>query len=92
MYIDQTPDFKNPLDNWKLTESLNTQEKEVLSLIGQGFLNEIIGKKLFISKRTVENRISRILGKLRVDHDKQSTRIMMLLASQAKNLHSPSET
>jgi len=44
-------------------ETLTERELEVLQLICQGFSNQEIGEKLFISKRTVDKHRSNILDK-----------------------------
>ncbi|MCK4662496.1 MAG: response regulator transcription factor [Bacteroidales bacterium] len=53
-----------PLDSDSDTSfSLSERELEVLSLICQGFSNQEIGDKLFISKRTVDKHRSNLLSK-----------------------------
>jgi len=46
---------------------LTEREVEVLSLLGQGLDNASIAKSLSITKRTVQNHISNIYGKLDLD-------------------------
>lgn len=45
---------------------LTPREKEILVLITQGFINEKIGEKLFISPLTVRNHIKNIYEKMQV--------------------------
>lgn len=45
---------------------LSEIERQVLELIAQEQTNEKIAKKLFISRRTVENHVSSICNKLNV--------------------------
>jgi DNA-binding NarL/FixJ family response regulator len=44
--------------------ALTRRELEVVGLIGEGMKNDAIGKRLFISKATVRNHLTSILGKL----------------------------
>ncbi|GGK22156.1 DNA-binding response regulator [Streptomyces camponoticapitis] len=46
---------------------LTTREREILDLIGEGLTNAGIGKRLFLSEKTVKNNISRLLAKLGVE-------------------------
>ncbi len=46
------------------TEPLTPREREVLRLLALGLSNDEIGEKLFITKRTVQNHVSAIYGKL----------------------------
>ena len=45
---------------------LTNRERDILRLIGQGCTSKEIGRKLFLSPKTVENYRARILGKLQV--------------------------
>ncbi|MEE1803510.1 response regulator transcription factor [Streptomyces sp. JV176] len=45
---------------------LSPREREILVLIGEGLTNQEIGKRLFLSEKTVKNHISRLLAKLGV--------------------------
>jgi len=51
-----------PLPFPELTE----REREVLSLIAQGYTNEAVAEKLVLSPKTVRNHVSSILSKLQV--------------------------
>nr|WTB31024.1 response regulator transcription factor [Streptomyces sp. NBC_00830] len=46
---------------------LSPREKDVLILIGEGLTNSQIGKRLYLSEKTVKNHISRLLAKLGVE-------------------------
>ncbi len=48
-------------------DNLTGREIEILSLLGEGFDNTAIAEKLTITKRTVQNHISNIYGKLGVE-------------------------
>jgi len=47
--------------------TLTPREREILELIGEGLTNRQIGKRLFLSEKTVKNHISRMLAKLGVE-------------------------
>jgi DNA-binding CsgD family transcriptional regulator len=64
---------RRPSKGW---ESLTPTEIEVVLLVTQGLTNVEIGRRLFISRRTVETHLSHIFGKLGV-----SSRVQ--LAAQA---------
>ncbi|MEV3860657.1 response regulator transcription factor [Streptomyces sp. NPDC050095] len=49
-----------------LLRSLSERENSILKLIGEGFTNREIGKRLYLSEKTVKNHISRIFAKLGV--------------------------
>lgn len=46
---------------------LSEREREILVLIGEGLTNRQIGKRLYLSEKTVKNHISRLLSKLGVE-------------------------
>ncbi|MFD5949177.1 response regulator [Streptomyces collinus] len=58
--------------------SLSPREREILVLVGDGLTNREIGKKLYLSEKTVKNHISRLLAKLGVQRRVQAA----VLASQ----------
>ena len=53
-------------DRVELAYPLTERELEVLQLMTQGFSNQEIAEKLFISRGTVKNHVSNLLGKLDV--------------------------
>ncbi|MFJ9007808.1 response regulator [Streptomyces canus] len=52
--------------------ALSPREREVLALIGDGLTNREIGKRLYLSEKTVKNHISRLLSKLGVQRRVQA--------------------
>ncbi|MFF8309974.1 response regulator [Streptomyces lydicus] len=46
---------------------LSPREREIVGLIGEGLTNRQIGKRLYLSEKTVKNHISRLLAKLGVE-------------------------
>ncbi|MEV7085487.1 response regulator transcription factor [Streptomyces sp. NPDC093085] len=63
---------------------LSPREAEILGLIGEGLTNRQIGRRLYLSEKTVKNHISRLLAKLGVERRIQAA----VLATQAGQ-HSP---
>jgi two-component system response regulator DevR len=58
--------------------SLSPRERDILALIGDGLTNREIGRKLYLSEKTVKNHISRLLAKLGVQRRVQAA----VIASQ----------
>ncbi|MEU5714671.1 response regulator transcription factor [Streptomyces sp. NPDC020403] len=58
---------------------LSDRERAVLDLVGEGFTNRQISKKLYLSEKTVKNHISRVLAKLGVERRVQAA----VIATQA---------
>ncbi|ARP68621.1 DNA-binding response regulator [Streptomyces pluripotens] len=51
---------------------LSPRERDILTLIGDGLTNREIGKRLYLSEKTVKNHISRLLAKLGVQRRVQA--------------------
>jgi two-component system response regulator DegU len=49
-------------------DSLTKREKEILKLVAEGLTNEEIGKKIFISEKTVKTHLTNIFDKLKVNN------------------------
>ncbi|MFJ2263734.1 response regulator [Streptomyces sp. NPDC087844] len=64
---------------------LSPRERDILALIGDGLTNREIGKKLYLSEKTVKNHISRLLAKLGVQRRVQA-------AVLASHLEQPAST
>ncbi len=56
---------------------LSTREREVLALTAEGFSSREIGKKLFISPKTVDTYRSRIMDKLGLNHRSELVRFAL---------------
>ena len=63
--------------------SLSPRERDILALIGDGLTNRDIGKKLYLSEKTVKNHISRMLAKLGVQRRVQAAVLASHLEPQA---------
>jgi DNA-binding NarL/FixJ family response regulator len=53
---------------------LDSREVEVLRLVADGLTNAKIGAWLFVSDKTVEHHVSRILGKLGVSNRREAAK------------------
>ena len=51
---------------------LSPRERDILALIGDGLTNREIGKRLYLSEKTIKNHISRLLAKLGVQRRVQA--------------------
>jgi len=66
---------RNPLD------ALTDREREILSLMAQGYSNDSICNQLFISRRTVESHVSSVFAKLGIiESPESSRRVLAVLA------------
>ena len=62
-------------------DELTDREREVLGLMAEGRSNQGIGRKLFLSPKTVETHVHRILTKLAIDDDgDDNRRVLAVLA------------
>jgi DNA-binding NarL/FixJ family response regulator len=60
---------------------LSEREREVLGLVAEGLNNEAIARRLFITDRTVESHVARVMQKLDIDHDGEGhRRVLAVLA------------
>ncbi len=67
---DQNPDLAG-------LHELSSREQEVLALTAEGFSSREIGKKLFISPKTVDTYRARIMDKLELNHRSQLVRFAL---------------
>uniref|UniRef100_A0AAU2UX92 Response regulator transcription factor n=1 Tax=Streptomyces sp. NBC_00003 TaxID=2903608 RepID=A0AAU2UX92_9ACTN len=58
---------KDATDEDPRLAGLSEREREILALIGEGMTNRQIGRRLYLSEKTVKNHISRLLAKLGVE-------------------------
>ena len=64
-------------DGGPTLSKLSPREREVLALTAEGFSSTEIGKKLFISPKTVDTYRSRIMEKLRLNHRSELVRFAL---------------
>ncbi len=61
-------------------QELSPREHEVLGLVAEGLSNKAIGMRLFITERTVEAHVTRVLQKLGLaDHADAHRRVQVVL-------------
>ncbi|MFI1096799.1 response regulator [Streptomyces sp. NPDC020917] len=58
--------------NEQALSGLSPREREILELVGDGLTNRQIGKRLYLSEKTVKNNVSRLLAKLGVERRVQA--------------------
>ncbi|MEV7521857.1 response regulator transcription factor [Streptomyces sp. NPDC091371] len=67
----RAPEPTEPAQDGRLS-ALSEGERAVLDLIGEGLTNARIAERLYLSEKTVKNRVSRLLGKLGVERRVQA--------------------
>jgi two-component system response regulator NreC len=67
----------NEADEEAGLKDLSTREQEVLALTAEGYSSREIGKKLFISPKTVDTYRSRIMDKLGLNHRSELVRFAL---------------
>jgi RNA polymerase sigma factor (sigma-70 family) len=65
--------------------TLTKRETEILKLVAEGLTNEEIGKKIFISEKTVKTHLTNIFDKLKVNNRFKAA---LLIMGQAHHLES----
>ena len=71
--------------------SLTKREMEILRLVAEGLTNEEIGKKIFISEKTVKTHMTNIFDKLKVNNRFKAALLLMGPPSESKTPY-PSRT
>ena len=69
--------------------ALTPREQEVLGLLCQRLTNAEIADRLFLSRRTVEDHVNRLLGKLNVANRREAAALAARLGLVARDLASP---
>jgi DNA-binding NarL/FixJ family response regulator len=71
----------SPGDEGDGLEQLSEREREVLGLMAEGLSNAAIGRRLYLSERTVEGHVRNLLMKLDIPHtDDTHRRVLAVLA------------
>ncbi len=70
-------------------KALTKREMEILRLVAEGLTNEEIGKKIFISEKTVKTHLTNIFDKLKVNNRFKAA---LMLMGHPTNLSSPHES
>ena len=70
-----TRELMPPLD--ESIKSLTKREMEILRLVSEGLTNEEIGKKIFISEKTVKTHLTNIFDKLKVNNRFKAALMLM---------------
>lgn len=65
---DQPIDLGNAREDNEAVKILTRRELEILRLVAEGLTNEEIGKKIFISEKTVKTHLTNIFDKLKVNN------------------------
>ncbi|MPZ76161.1 MAG: response regulator [Deltaproteobacteria bacterium] len=68
--------------------SLTKREMEILRLVAEGLTNEEIGKKIFISEKTVKTHLTNIFDKLKVNNRFKAALLLMGKPSESHALYS----
>ena len=63
--------------------ALTKREMEILRLVAEGLTNEEIGKKIFISEKTVKTHLTNIFDKLKVNNRFKAALMLMRQPNQA---------
>jgi DNA-binding NarL/FixJ family response regulator len=56
--------IRHPVEPDPVANSLTAREREILSLIADGYTNRQIGERIFLAEKTVKNYVSALLAKL----------------------------
>jgi two-component system, NarL family, response regulator DegU len=61
----------------EVIDALTKREKEILKLVAEGLTNEEIGKRIFISEKTVKTHLTNIFDKLKVNNRFKAALLIM---------------
>jgi DNA-binding NarL/FixJ family response regulator len=74
---DQVMDDGDGKENNEAVKILTRRELEILRLVAEGLTNEEIGKKIFISEKTVKTHLTNIFDKLKVNNRFKAALLIM---------------
>jgi serine/threonine-protein kinase len=66
-------------------DALTERERDVLATMAEGYSNEAIARRLFLSPKTVEANIHRLLGKLGIDESPDSNRRVLAVLTYLRS-------
>ena len=70
-------------------DELSERERDVLALVAEGLSNEAVGKRLFISERTVEAHVKQIFRKLGIDQEADTNRRVLAVLAFLRSADRP---
>lgn len=74
---DQADDLGDAREDSGAIKTLTRRELEILRLVAEGLTNEEIGKKIFISEKTVKTHLTNIFDKLKVNNRFKAALLIM---------------
>lgn len=74
---DQVDDLGDAREDSGAIKTLTRRELEILRLVAEGLTNEEIGKKIFISEKTVKTHLTNIFDKLKVNNRFKAALLIM---------------
>ena len=74
---DQSGSLEAPRQLDESIKALTKREMEILRLVAEGLTNEEIGKKIFISEKTVKTHLTNIFDKLKVNNRFKAALMLM---------------
>ena len=80
---DQLKDIRDSAYTNSAIKMLTRRELEILRLVAEGLTNEEIGKKIFISEKTVKTHLTNIFDKLKVNNRFKAALLIMGHAGDA---------
>lgn len=77
--------LRKPRDPGPL-DALTDRERDVLAAMAEGYSNEAIARRLFLSPKTVEANIHRLLRKLDIDESPDSNRRVLVVLAYLRSV------